>query len=73
MYILVIIIQIFYSKHSLEKMDGLGIEKSEIENIILKGMKWKENEDKWHASMAGMECVFIKKEGSIFVITVYKE
>ena len=37
-------------------------------------MKWKEEDnDKWHASMAGIECVFIKKEDKIFVITVYKE
>ena len=42
--------------------------------VINQGMKWKgENSDKWHASMAGIECVFIKKEDSIFVITVYKE
>ena len=37
-------------------------------------MKWKEqNADKWHATMAGVECVFNKKENTIFVITVYKE
>ena len=36
-------------------------------------MKWKEDGDKWHASMAGIECVFIKEEDAIFMITVYKE
>ena len=37
-------------------------------------MKWKEEDsDKWHASMAGIECVFIKEEDAIFVITVYKD
>lgn len=68
-----IIIEIFYSKHALDKMDSFGIEREEIENLILKGMKWKEeNNEKWHANMAGTECVFIKSEDKIFVITVYK-
>ena len=54
-------------------MDGLGLEVIEIENIILKGMKWKEeNTEKWHANMSGIECVFIKEDSNIFVITVYK-
>ena len=73
MYTSVIIIQIFYSKHALEKMDNLGLERIEIENMILKGMKWKENNsEKWHANMAGTECVFIKEGDTLFVITVYK-
>ena len=46
----------------------------EVENVIKQGMKWKEEDsDKWHAGMAGIECVFIKEQDAIFVITVYKE
>ena len=46
----------------------------EVEKVITQGMKWKEEDsNKWHASMAGIECVFIKEEDAIFVITVYKE
>ena len=66
--------KIVYSKHALEKMDGYGIDIAEIEKSIKQGMKWKEQDaDKWHASMAGMECVFTKKKDVIFVITVYRE
>jgi len=37
-------------------------------------MKWKEEkEEKWHARMAGIECVFIKQENQLFIITVYLE
>ena len=57
----------------MEKIDGYGIDITEVEKTIKQGMKWKEQDDKWHASMAGIECVFTKKEGTIFVITVYKE
>lgn len=54
-------------------MDSLGIEKSEVENTVRKGMKWKEkNTEKWHANMVGIECVFLKKDDAIFVITVYE-
>lgn len=67
-------INIVYSRHALEKIDGYGLYIEEIEKVIKQGMKWKqEGSDKWHASMAGIECVFTKKEGTIFVITVYKE
>lgn len=35
-------------------------------------MKWKEDQtDKWHAGMAGIECVFTREEDTIFVITIY--
>jgi len=37
-------------------------------------MKWQEDgSDKWHSNMAGIECVFTKKEDTIFVITIYME
>lgn len=68
-----ITILIFYSKHALEKMNSLGLERIDIENTILKGMKWKEeNSNKWRANMSGTECVFIKEDANVFVITVYK-
>lgn len=61
-----------YTKHAIEKIDTLGIEKREVENVIKKGMKWKEsNSEKWHAQMAGIEAVFMKQEQNIFIITVY--
>ncbi len=54
-------------------MDALGIESNEVETIIKKGMKWKETEnEKWHANMGGMECVFLKKENALFIVTVYR-
>lgn len=57
----------------MEKMNACGLEIEETEQAIRKGMKWKEhNADKWHANMAGIECVFIKNNDEIFVITVYK-
>ncbi len=67
-----ITIEILFSKHALEKIDGYGLDIDEVENVITKGMKWKEeNSDKWHANMAGIEYVFIKREDKLFVITVY--
>ena len=61
-----------YTRHAIEKMDTLGIEKREVENAIKKGMKWKENNsEKWHAQMAGIEAVFMKQEKDIFIITAY--
>lgn len=58
----------------MEKIDGYGSDLKEIENVIKQGMKWKEEQTgKWHANMAGLECVFTKKENILFVITVYKE
>lgn len=36
-------------------------------------MKWKEQDtEKWHANMAGIECVFMKEGDILFIITVYK-
>ena len=61
-----------YTRHAIEKIDTLGIEKREVENAIKKGMKWKEaNSEKWHAQMAGVEVVFMKQEKNIFIITAY--
>ena len=61
-----------YARHAIEKIDTLGIEKREVENAVKKGMKWKEaNSEKWHAQMAGVEVVFMKQEGNIFIITAY--
>ncbi len=51
-------------------MDGLGIEKKEVQNTVIGGMKWK-SEDKWHAQMGGLEVVFMKKENDFVVVTVY--
>ncbi len=53
-------------------MDALGIEKNEVENAIIKGMKWKEEDtDKWHANMSGVEVVFMKQEEQFIIITTY--
>ena len=61
-----------YTKHAIEKIDNLGIEKRDVENAIKKGMKWKESDsEKWHAQMAGIEVVFIKQGKNIFIITAY--
>lgn len=51
-------------------MDALGVERKEVEAILQKGMKWQKD-DKWHANMYGLEIVFQKHEGAIFIITVY--
>ena len=62
----------YYTKHALEKIDGLGLERKEIENVIVKGMKWKvEGNGKWHAQMGGIEVVFMKEENNFIIITVY--
>ncbi len=54
-------------------MDGLGISNEDIEKAVNFGMKWKEiDNDKWHANMSSIECVFLKKEDVIFIITVYE-
>ncbi len=53
-------------------MDTLGIDKKEIELIIMRGMKWKEDSREiWHAQMAGIEAIFVKEESNFIVITVY--
>lgn len=67
-----ITINFSYSKHALEKMDSLGIERKEAERILQQGMKWQEQE-KIHANMDGIEIVFQKQEDTIFVITIYLE
>ena len=54
-------------------MDGYGVDIEEAEAVIKQGMKLKEKDtEKWHANMAGIECVFMKEEDALFVITVYK-
>ncbi|MBI5001862.1 DUF4258 domain-containing protein [Candidatus Woesearchaeota archaeon] len=54
-------------------MDGYGLDIEEVETALKQGMKWKEHDtEKWHANMAGTECVFVKEEDTLFVITVYK-
>ena len=61
-----------YTLHSVEKMDALGIQKNEVENAIVKGMKWKEEDtEKWHANMSGIEVVFTKQENQFIIITTY--
>jgi len=61
-----------YTKHALEKMDGLGIEKSDVERAIKNGMKWKEERsEKWHAQSAGIETVFVKQQNDFVIITAY--
>ncbi|MBI3027016.1 DUF4258 domain-containing protein [Candidatus Woesearchaeota archaeon] len=61
-----------YTEHALEKIDTLGIEKRDVETAIKRGMKWKESSsEKWHAQMAGIEVVFMKQGGNIFIITAY--
>ena len=61
-----------FTKHALQKIDALGLEKREIEQTVKEGMKWKEKDsDKWHAQMAGIEVVFVKQEKDLFIITVY--
>ena len=61
-----------YTKHAIEKMDALGIEKEEVERTVKKGMKWKEKDtEKWHTQMAGIEVVFIKQNEDFFIITTY--
>ena len=61
-----------YTRHALEKIDALGIEKRDLEQTVLKGMKWKEKDsEKWHAQMAGLEVVFMKQNKDFFIITAY--
>ena len=36
------------------------------------GMRWKEGKnEKWHAQMPGLEVVFMKQNGDLFIITLY--
>lgn len=55
-------------------MDALGIEKSEVESVISRGMKWKEEkrEEVWHAVMSNLEVVFTKSDDLIVIITLYQ-
>ena len=63
----------YFTNHTLDKMDGLGLDKREVERVIIQGMKWKEEKtDKWHAQMAGTEVVFMKEEKNLIIITVYR-
>ena len=44
-------------------MDALGLDRSEIEAVIKKGVKWKEEKrDVWHANMGNVEVVFAKSD-----------
>lgn len=71
---MVITIRIIFSKHAKDKADGYGIDLEEVEQCVLKGMKWKEEKTgKWHASHAGFECVFQREEETIIIITIYQE
>ncbi len=64
---------LYFTKHALEKMDGLGVSKTEVQQVIAQGMKWKEkDEEKWHAQMAGIETVFMKEDENWIIITVYR-
>ena len=59
-----------YTLHATQKMDALGINKSEVENVTIKGSKWKEDAV-IHSKMGGIEVVFKRVENAIIVITVY--
>jgi hypothetical protein len=62
-----------YSRHAIEKMDGLGIERSDVESAVMRGMKWKDHDREiWHAIMAGTEVVFVKEKSAIVIVTVYR-
>lgn len=66
------IVLFIYTTHAVEKMDGFGFEKSDVENTVKKGMKWKEEKtNKWHAQLAGIEVVFMKQGNNFVIITAY--
>ena len=68
-----VIVLYAYTKHALGKMDAYGFDKSEIEAVIKRGVKWKEEKrDIWHANMGNTEVVFARSNGSIVIITVYE-
>lgn len=53
-------------------VDGLGIEKNDVERAIKEGMKWKEEQsEKWHAQLAGIETVFVKQDRDFIIITAH--
>ena len=61
-----------YSLHAIQRMDGFGLTRKEIEIAVKRGMKWKEeNRNIWHANMRDIEVVFKKIKDLIFIITVY--
>lgn len=62
-----------FGSHALEKIDSLRIEIEEVEQIIKKGMKWRDQEqmNKWHANMHDYEVVFEELDDTLYVITVY--
>ena len=70
---MITIVSFIFRLHALERMDAYGLDRKEVENIIKKGMKWKEKEDKWHALMNNFEIVFQKANDTIFIITIYPE
>jgi len=48
------------------------MDKKTIQNVLMKGMKWKEEKgEKWHAQVAGVEVVFTKEDDIITIITTY--
>lgn len=62
-----------FTKHALEKMDALGIDKEEVGRIIKEGTKWREEQsEKLHAQMAGTEVVFAMQNQDFIIITVYQ-
>ena len=62
-----------YTTHALEKIDALGFEKKQIEAVVKKGVKWKEEKrDIWHANMGNIEVVFARSDNDVVIITVYE-
>lgn len=69
---MIIIEKFAYSLHALQRMDGFGLTRREIEIVIKRGMKWKEeNRDIWHANIGNIEVVFKKINNIMFIVTVY--
>ncbi len=62
-----------FSSHALEKIDGVGIDIEEVEQIVKKGMKWRDQEqmNKWCANMHDYEVVFEELGDALYIITVY--
>ena len=69
---MIIIEKFAYSLHALQRMDGFWLTRREIEIVIKRGMKWKEeNRDIWHANIGNIEVVFKKINNIMFIVTVY--
>ncbi len=63
---------LIFTKHAIEKMDGVGVDKEEVKRVLAEGMKWKEEgKNRLHARMGGLEVVWTKDEEATIVITVY--